>query len=245
MRLTRSNRERQTDALLSLTLLNLCASQTGIIGDRLKVTKLLFLATYRLFSNQARAFNFSFYRYHHGPFTTELYETWGELSWMGFLEVPAGPSGELCLTEKGIAAAKRYEQRLLELDNEWVLQEFRHIADRYCQLDTHDLLKQVYSMELTPLGWQRQTRISEVPMGTYFTCILDSDEAVRSLAIDDTIANAFFNEIPRAVRPQSMSDAAYREIYASAVKGVLAEKAGLPSLAVSRSEIEQKLRGGG
>ena len=89
MQFARSDRDSLTDALLSLVFLNHCApAENTAIGDRLKVAKLLFLATHDLFSRQTRAFSFSFYRYHHGPFTRELYETWGELSRMGFLGHP-------------------------------------------------------------------------------------------------------------------------------------------------------------
>ncbi|PKB73681.1 MAG: hypothetical protein BZY75_00500, partial [SAR202 cluster bacterium Io17-Chloro-G7] len=90
MRTTRNNREKLNDALCSLVLLDLCAAESGIVGDRLKVTKLIFLATLELLQRQIKGLNYSFYRYPHGPFTIELYETWGEICWMGYLDVPAG-----------------------------------------------------------------------------------------------------------------------------------------------------------
>ena len=245
MRLNRSSRERLTDAMLSIVLLNTCASDNGSIGDRLKATKLLFLAAHKLFVEQTRAFNFSFYRYHHGPFTTELYETWGELSWMGFLEIPAGAGGEISLTPAGIKAAIHYEQQLEALGNQQVLQEFKRIADTYCQLDTHELLKRVYSMEVTPLGWQQSVSIADTPMGAYFTCVLDAEEARATLFVDDSLANEFFAELPRTERPQSVSDSAYAEIYASAINGTRAERAGLPATEVSRKDLERKLSAGG
>jgi len=245
MRLNRNSREKLTDAMLSLVLLNTCTSEKGRIGDRLKVTKLLFLATHKLFASQTRAFNFSFYRYHHGPFTTELYETWGELGWMGFLEIPAGASSDLSLTEAGIKAAEYYGQRLADLGNQLVLQEFRHIADTYCQLETHELLKRVYSMKVTPLGWQQSVTISDAPMGTYFTCVLSDEEARVSLAVDESIFAEFFDELAKGYRPRRISDEAYQEVYASAVNGIRAERAGLPATEVSRSELERKLRGAG
>lgn len=245
MRLNRSNRERLTDAMLSLVLLNTCASENGSIGDRLKVTKLLFLATYELFAQQTRAFNFSFYRYHHGPFTTELYETWGELGWIGFLEVPPGPTGQIALTATGLKAAEHYHQRLDNLGNVAVLQAFKHVSDTYASLPTDELLKRVYGMEVTPLGWQQPVRIGDAPMGTYFTCVLEAEESRASVLVDDAIANEFFNELPRGPRPQGIADAVYRDIYASAVRGTKAERAGLPATEVSRSELERKLRGTG
>lgn len=246
MQLARSNRDRLTDALLSLVFLNFCTFTDGkTIGDRLKVAKLLFLATHDLFSQQTKAFSFSFYRHRHGPFTTELYETWEELNWMGFLEVQPGPSGQLMLTEEGIKAAARYEQQLKILGNQDVLQTFRRLSDSYCQLSTDELLRRVYNMEVTPLGWQQPVRIGDTPMGAYFTGILDRQEARWSVAIDDATASAFFNEFPRAQKPQSVTDADYKEIYASALRGIRAEKAGLPAIEVGWKELREKLQGTG
>ena len=90
MRTYRNKREALSDSVISLVFLDLCASESGVIGDRLKVAKLLFLATFNSLSQQWKAFNYSFHRYNYGTFTTELYETWSELSWAGFLEVPNG-----------------------------------------------------------------------------------------------------------------------------------------------------------
>jgi len=245
MRLTRNPRERLVDALLSLVLLNFCAPHPeGVVGDRLKVAKLLFLATHELLAKQAKALSFSFYRYYHGPFTTELYETWGELSWIGFLDVPPGATGKIVLTDSGVEAAKRYERRLADLGNGWALQSFRHIADTYCQLHTSELLRRVYTMEVRPLGWNQHISISDAPMGTYFTCALDSDEARQAVAIDDALASEFFNDLTREYRPRHASDAEYREIYTSTIRGVRAERAGLPATEVSWSELERKLKGG-
>lgn len=245
MRLSRNNRERLTDSLLTLVLLRYCASEDGSIGDRLKVTKLTFLAAHTLFTRQIKAFNFSFYRYHHGPFTTELYETWGELSWLGFLEIPPGPTGEISLTDAGLKAAGRYEQRLEQLGNQRLLEAFRHITDTYRGLSTSDLLRQVYEMKVVPLGWRQATRISDLPMSARLTCVLDQEEASESVTVDDATATEFFIELTRVPRPQGVSDLAFREIYASAVKGTRAERAGLPGRKVSIREMRENLEQGG
>ena len=244
MRQTRTQRDRLSDAMLSLVLLNYCARTDGTIGDRLKVAKLIFLATHDLLSQQFKALNFSFYRYSYGPFTPELYDTWGELTWMGFLEVPPSSRGEIKLTDSGLAAAVRYEKRLITLGNESFIQSFRQVADSYCQYDTKELLEAVYQMKVVPLGWQQPIQIRDVPSKASLTWILESDESLREVRIDDELAMDFFNELERSPKPQFIGDNTYRKIYASALKGLRAEREGDPGTVVSRSDLQEKLEGG-
>ena len=242
--LSRNERERLTDAILSLVLMRACVLDDGrTVGDRLKVAQLLFLATHDLFSRQSKVFNFSFYRYHQGPFTTELYETWEELGWMGFLELEPGAAGVLRLTEAGVAGAERYEQRLHKLGNHTALQTFKRISDTYAQLSSGELLKKVYSMEVTPLGWREQVNLRQAPIGAYFTGMLDEKEARLSLIIDDDTVRDFFCQSPAAQDSRERAGADYAEIYASALQGVRAARAGLPATEVSLTEIRQSLEG--
>ena len=244
MKFSRNDRERFIDAMLSLVLLRGCVSEDGnTIGDRLKVTKLLFLAAHDLFSRQTKAFNFSFYRYHHGPFTTELYETWEELSWMGFLEIEPGPRGRLKLTDAGVKAAEWYDQRLRISRNQPIMQVFDRVANSYAQLSTAELLQRVYSMTVVPLGWQGQVDVRQTPPGVYYTCNLDYEEAKLSVTIDDDTAREFFGEMPSAQKARERAGADYNEIYASALRGIRAERAGFPATEVSLKEIRQKLEG--
>ena len=245
MRFGRSEQERLTDALLTLVLLDACTSDDGkTVGDRLKVTELVFLAAHSLFSEQTRAFNFSFYRYHYGPFTTELYETWEELGWMGFLELEPGTSGRLKLTEAGVKGAECYEQRLRQSGNHAILQTFKRISDTYAQLSTGELLQRVYGMEIAPLGWRQPMAVRQIPKDAYLTGILEEKEAKTSLNIDDDTVRDFFGESPAAQKSREKAGAAYEEIYASALAGVRAERAGLPGTKVSLTELRRKLEGG-
>ena len=243
MRTVRNNPEKLTDALFSLVLLDLCASESGIIGNRLKVTKLIFLATFELLHRQIKRLNYSFYRYAHGPFTTELYETWGELCWMGYLDVPTGAKSDITVTESGHIAASQYLRRLEAQDNAQIINVFRQVCDSYASLGTNELLKHVNEMQVTPVGWHQRLQVKEIPSGTYLTCVLDSNEAEKTVVIDDVLAAEFFNQIPRATRPEHVSDAAFREIYASAVRGTSAEKAGVAGTRVRWQDLERKLKG--
>ncbi len=243
MRQIRTQRDRLSDAMLSLVLLNYCARTDGTIGDRLKVAKLMFLATHDLLSQQFKALNFSFYRYSYGPFTPELYDTWGELNWMGFLEVPPSSRGEIKLTASGLSAAVRYEKRLKALGNELFIQSFRQVADSYCQYDTKELLDVVYDMKVVPLGWQQPIQIRDIPAKAFLTWVLESEESLREIRIDDELAMDFFNELERSPIPPSIDDETYRKIYASALKGVLAEREEGSGTVVTRSDLQKRLEG--
>ena len=241
MRLQRTDRERLGDAPLSLVLLDRCAQEDGVVGDRLKVAKLTFLPTHKMYTEQVKAFNFSFYRYTHGPFTRELYETWGELEWMGFLEIQPGPRGNIIVTEQGGQAAKRYRTWLLELGNGRVLEELERTADSYSQLSTSELLRKVYELQVLAVGWSHKVRIRELPANAYLTCALETEEARDSAHLDDSIVGDFFSQIPRAERPGDITDAIHQQIYAAAAKGTRAAKAGVETSEVSWDELKRKL----
>ena len=61
--------------------------------------------------------------------------------------------------------------------------------------------------------------------------------------IDDALAADFFNQIDRAIRPEHVSDAAFREIYASAYRGIRAEKEGMVGTKVGWPNLKRKLKG--
>ncbi len=240
----RSEPERLTDALLSLVLLRECASEDGrTVGDRLKVTKLLFLAAHNLFSQQVKAFNLSFYRYSYGPFTTELYETWEELVWMGFLNITPGNQGQILLTESGDTAAKHYAERLRSQGNEAILRAFQHITDAYASLSTPELLQRVYSMKVVPLGWQQSISVRDTPSRSFYTCILDDTEAKTTMRLDRATFMEFSNHLPVNQKLQEKVGSDYLAIYESARRGLQAERMGVPSTRVSLQAVKEKLLG--
>lgn len=246
MKFERSIRERLVDGLLTLVLLGLCATgERNVIGDRLKVTKLVFLACHDLFSRQVKAFNFSFYRFHYGPFTTELYETWGELGWMDFLEVGPGNKGDISLTPTGIQAAERYRVMLEDLGNDQVLGVFRQVADTFGELSTDEVLRQVYAKEVIPVGWGESILVREMPHEVYLTGVLDQREARAAVRLDDDVLREFFGELPEIEESRKRAGVDYAELYDSARRGLAAKRNGAVGIEVSVRELERKLGGGG
>ncbi len=248
MRTNRDNRERLNDAMMSLGLLDMCAAEdSGIIGDRLKVAKLLFLATLESVRQQAKIFNFSFFRYNFGTFTPELYDTWGELTWMGLLEVPMGREGRITITPKGREVAREIRD-ILESnvgDRTGVaLNIFRQIADGYQALSTSEILSKVYAMRVRPLGWQAEVTIKEVTAGAFLTYVLEPNEATVVPRLDDAARRKFLNNLYEQRLPDRVTEEHSDDVYASAMKGVRAAKSGGPSSVVPWSEINKNARVG-
>ena len=245
MRTFRNKREALSDALISLVFLDLCAAEDGVIGDRLKVTKLLFLATVRSLGQRMKVLNYSFHRYNYGPFTTELYETWSELSWAGFLEVPNGSGAEIIVTEAGRGAAKKYSNLMESADGDgWrsACEVFQQVSDSFCGFSTREILDHVYGMTLVPLGWQTPTTVREAPAGVFFTCALEPNEAKTVIQINDEVAGVYQMEREQnQTEGVSLLGEEAADLYASVINGIRAEKSGAPSTIVSLEEIKRKL----
>ena len=208
MRFIRNQREKLQDLALSLVLFRAC-QQGAHLGDRLKVTKLLFLATYGLFSRDMKGLSLSFYRYTHGPFTAEVYEIWEELAWMGFLESEGGASGKLGLTPKGQQAAEKITSKLdCEESCKVFLQQTNQIADAWCSASTAELLQHVYSLTVRPIGYSLDVPLRDVPHGERLTGIIADRTAESAVFLPVEALQVVFaaREMARAeiVLPQNM-----------------------------------------
>ena len=192
MRFIRNQREKLQDLALSLALFGACQQGT-YIGDRLKVTKLLFLATQNLFRQDIKGLSLSFYRYTHGPFTTEVYEIWEELAWMGLLNCEGGAAGKLGLTHKGQQVAEQITSTLNhEASCKVFLQQTNQIADAWCSASTAELLQHVYSLPVRPFGYLKDVLLRDVPQGQKLTGIIP-DRSAQSvvLAPNETLQVVF------------------------------------------------------
>lgn len=174
--------------LLVLALLRLCSVFSGnpVVGDRLKVTKLTFLATHRLYQAGYSAFALSFYKYTYGPFTKELYEVWDDLSAAGMVDVGPGPSSSIALTPNGLEFGSQFLQELFGApQNEKVATAFAEIAGKYARESTGGLLRDVYQLRLQPVGYSVELSVADVPMGVYLTRELPSDQARGKVNISE------------------------------------------------------------
>lgn len=210
MRFIRTENERLRDLVFSLVLFNACQSESDI-GDRLKTTKLLFIATYLLFRQRIHGLSLSFFRYTHGPFTREVYEIWEELSWMGYMDSQAGSSGRLSLTPEGAKAADRLYGLLATTPSaQPFLSAVREISDAWASLDTSDTLSKVYAMSLKPIYGDKDVLIRDMALGEKLTGVLTRREVSSIIAVPQEAMEVVFRarEIARArpVIPEDLAD---------------------------------------
>jgi len=187
----RGAREFLVDGVLMLVLMLRC-SPGGPVGDRLKVMKLAFLATYDMFRRRAKGFSYSFYRYQYGPFTSEVYETWQDLSSAGLMELSPQPQGQIGLTAAGRDFAEAFAAEVLTRgENSQFDQILSGVADSYGADSTTELLRKVYGMQVRPLGWEDFTTIGATPEGLYLTKRIEVAEARAILQVDDSWLHRF------------------------------------------------------
>lgn len=182
MRLVRSEREFLIDELMTLALLRLVPAVR--VGDRLKVVKLLFLATYELFKRRWKALNFCFYRYTYGPFTPQVYEVWGDLSWSELMSIEPRAAGLIYLTPKGRRLADSFiEEVLSQEDNAPIKAVIDSVAKEFGTQPTNKVLQLVYDMPVQPVGQEVSLPLVQVPVRTQLTAILEFAEAEKELTV--------------------------------------------------------------
>ncbi len=168
----RSSRELLIDAALALALYHISSLVLGRemqVGDRLKAAKLVFYASYRCFREGIKAFNLTFQKYNHGPFTRELWETWGTLEWVGLLEVPSGPS-TIRVTPEGRKVAESFISQVLSLPgNNRCLDYLIDTAISHAKKSTSQILDECYAMKVVPVGQKAEMTITEVPEDVVLT----------------------------------------------------------------------------
>lgn len=199
LRTVRTDEEQLTDALVTLAAFaRVQQTSGGRVGDRLKAAKLLFLMSHALFVDRVRALHFSFYRYMYGPFTPELYDTWEELAFAGYLTRGSGPKGEIVVTPEGLECAERFSGEVLGMHRSSptgemvesragsaVREVIDQVADSKASYRTGELLDAVYAMQLRPLGWGEPVQVKDVPVGVYLTKIVEEREATAVLRVPE------------------------------------------------------------
>lgn len=200
VRTERDFREFLIDSALTLALFHQVEEVGGSIGDRLKAMKLLFAASYEAHRMRQKCFSFAFYRYTYGPFTQQVYETWEDLAWAGWLEMGPGPKGQIKLSEKGHAVAQEFVRNVLSRPtNVHCLRTMKLIAKNLGALSTARVLDQVYAMKCLAVGAQEPVVIRDMPTGRYLTVPLEAEAASRAIQIPTKWLTRFDQERLRAI----------------------------------------------
>lgn len=183
MRRERSDQERLFDNAVLLSLWAQAQKQAGkeVVGDRLKLMKLAFLAAYSLYWDRVKALNLRFYRFKWGPYTEQVADSWADLCARQLLA-----EDELFIvTEEGMRLADSFTREVLALErNKPIQYKIEEVVEQYAALDTQSLLESVYNMRCYTLGSPgRKHLVKAVHQGQEFTALLEPDDADEVLLI--------------------------------------------------------------
>jgi hypothetical protein len=179
----RTPEEKLVDSALLLALLGQVevTPDCPYVGERLKVMKLAFLATHRMFEARDKGFNFTFYRWKFGPVSNHVYESWDALKGASLLK----EEEEFSLTRRGARLVEAFRKDVLSAgENKPFGEAVAAIARKFGSWNHDDLMRHVYDMKVTPVSGNRQVRIADLPERAHITEALTSAEATRELQVE-------------------------------------------------------------
>jgi len=201
MRCERTREEVLKDkALLLAYLSRIHDTNSGRIGNRLKMQKLTFLLCYRLFARRLKGLDYVFFTYRWGPFTKDLYEAEADFEEAGLLE---RDGKNYRLTEAGAALGNDIYESLREnTDNQPILEILDGVVDEFATWPTQELVDHAHQMQVMPVGWHEREVLEDLPLHIDLTRILDDEEAVAILEIDQGWLDSFGAALtPRVADP--------------------------------------------
>ena len=181
-RTERTHEERLIDSALLLSMLGrvMQTPDDVWVGDRLKVMKLAFLATYRMFRQQQKGFNFSFFRYTYGPYSKDVSETWDCLQAASFLK----EEEEFSLTRQGVDLARAFWDEVLAMEQNAVFADImKGVASTYGPHSRAEVMTRVYTMKVVPFGEATAIPVRDIPMMTDLTVTLEPEEAMGEITV--------------------------------------------------------------
>ena len=198
MRQQRSLIETITDEALTLSLLAEAESVPNAPTiDRLRLQKLIYQVAYTWFERRWKGFNYAFFRYRHGPFTKDLYQTEVDLAAAGLIQ--GGNGWAIGLSADGRELAEQLIERVwLAGDNSIFWNELRGIIREHAAMSTPALISKIYASDTMPIGWREAWPLSDLPVGVDLTRILEDEESAAALEMPPEWVDTFGLTIARA-----------------------------------------------
>lgn len=187
MRYERTDAERRSDNALLLTLWAQAQrrssepdEQLRTAGDKLKLMKLAFLATYRLCQDNVKALNLQFFRWKKGPMAREVYTCIEDLTYGGMLL----EEEEFTVSEEGFRLADSFALEVLGLpQNKHARRVLESVAEDFGPLDTQSVLAKVYGMRCYLPRASGLHLVRAIKQSEQMTEILDEADAESCLVI--------------------------------------------------------------
>ena len=183
----RSEKDALIDRLLLLYAVER-GNHYGHIDGPFKLMKIPLMAELDSIEESVNTFSYTFYRYQHGPITTEIYDDARVLNGLGLLDVPHHGKGTIRLTDKGINFLKSIEQLFVE--NEAICKYVAESAKANAPLSFSALKKRVYNRTVDVCGGKM--KIGDVPL--FCDVVTKLDSAVLKFELDDDWVDTLWGE---------------------------------------------------
>src|SRR2546428_8271663 len=155
--MNRTKNEKFADLALLLYLIGLFRSKSGLYLGITKLDKLTFLSEKEMLDQKVRGFNYEFFKWHHGPLSTDIYADLDVLRRSGFVS----GKDNIALTIQGIEALKRLSSLFKE--HKLVTAPIGAVTRRSAGLTTQELTERVYGTTVRyPMG---SKKIRDIPKG--------------------------------------------------------------------------------
>jgi hypothetical protein len=202
----RTKKDALIDRLLMLFAIE-AGNKYGHMDGSFKLMKIPFMAQLESTEQGVNTFNYTFYRYDHGPITTEIYEDASQLHKVGLLSAPIKGKCPITTTQAG----KNLIAELAEVfeENRRVCDFVEASAKAYAWMRFGDLKKKVYAREVEVEG--SKIKVADVPCLQTVLSKLSGD--VEHFRLDDDWLDTIWGDLNytedeklqmRRIRPMSV-----------------------------------------
>lgn len=199
----RTEKDALIDRLLMLFAIEF-GNKYGDMDGTFKLMKIPFMAQLESTEHGVNTFSYTFYRYDHGPITTEIYEDASQLHKAGLLNVPARGKCPISTTESG----KRVLAGLSDLyaENQHVCKFVEESAKAYAWMGFGALKSKVYDREVKVDG--EIVKVGDVPC--YQTVLSRLDGNVEHFRLDDDWIDSIWGDFNYSDEQKAMSRRVHR-----------------------------------
>jgi len=206
--------EEIIDKVLLLYLINK-VNERGELRGITKLMKLIFFAEKEMVEDKVKGFNYSFFKWHLGPFTPEVY--W-DLDYL--MENELATEHEFIeLTDHGKGLLKGIKPFLEE--NCDIMRYIEKVAETYSNVWVSELMDLAYETKVEIIPSKTKAKIKDVPKGNYLLTKLSEIEANRVFEIDEEWLETFdtlldreeYNSLMEAMESARTTESKKVEIY--------------------------------
>ena len=176
--MNRNKNEKLADLALLIYLIGVFRSKSGLYLGVTKLDKLAFLSEKEMLERKVRGFNYEFFKWHHGPLSTDIYTDLDVLRRAGFVSA----NDDINLTSEGQEAFRKLSSLFKE--HEPVTTPIDVVTRRSVGLTTEELTERVYETTITyPLG---KKKIRDIPKGQVILSPQVSGRTSATFALNDS-----------------------------------------------------------